>query len=232
MKIVKNEKLIERNGKIGSYLSLGALAVLGVGMYISIAKSDLFYWSLIALITGFIMTQIGMYFSNRFGRTPRPDEQLDASMKGLPNETILYHYKTPATHLLVGPAGIWVLLLFHQRGKVTYSKNRWKLSGGGFMQAYMTLFGQEGIGRPDFELENQISSLKKYLIKQGMEESAIPEINGVLVFTNNEADVDDTDAPVPALQIKKLKDFMRQKAKEQSLSALTLQAVTAALPQE
>ena len=34
MKIIKNEKLIERNGKIGQWVSLGALAVLGLGMYL------------------------------------------------------------------------------------------------------------------------------------------------------------------------------------------------------
>jgi hypothetical protein len=230
MKIIKNEKLISRNSKIGQFTSLGALAVLGVGMYISFAKPELFYYSLIALVVGFMMTQIGMFFTNRWGRTPRPDEQLDASLKGLPGETVIYHYVTPATHLLVGPAGIWILMPYHQRGKVSYAKNRWKLSGGGFMQAYMTFFGQEGIGRPDLELDNQIEALKKYFAKQ-MEGDEVPEIKGVLVFTNEQIEIDDTNVPIPALQIKKLKEFMRQKTKEQSMGSLMLQKITSALPQ-
>ncbi len=89
------------------------------------------------------MTQIGMFFSNRWGRSPRPDEQLDSGLKGLPNEDTIYHYVTPASHLYVGSAGIWVLLPLHQRGRVTYQKNRWKISGGGFMQGYLSIFGQE-----------------------------------------------------------------------------------------
>ncbi|HAV76072.1 MAG TPA: hypothetical protein DCX53_01825, partial [Anaerolineae bacterium] len=65
------------------------------------------------------------------------DEKLDAGLKGLQNEFVIYHYKAPASHLLIGPAGVWVLLPFHQRGQVTYKKNRWRNSGGGFLQGYM-----------------------------------------------------------------------------------------------
>ena len=231
MKIIKNEKLIARNSKIGQFTSLGALAVLGVGMYISFSKPELFYYSIAALIVGFMMTQVGMYFTNRWGRTPRPDEQLDASLKGLPGDTTIYHYVTPVSHLLVGSAGIWILTPLHQRGKVKYEKNRWKLSGGGFMQAYMTIFGQEGIGRPDLELENQIDSLKKYFSKK-MEGDEVPEIKGILVFTSDQVEIEAANAPIPALPIKKLKEFVRQKSKEQSLGSLMLQKITDALPQE
>lgn len=145
MKSIKNEKLIKRNGQIGQWTSLAALIVLGVGMYISFTRTDLFVYSLAALLVGFTLTQIGMYMGNRYGRSPRPDEKLDAGLKGLQNEFTIYHYTTPASHLLIGPAGIWVLLPYHQRGRVTYHKNRWRMSGGGFLQGYMRLFGQEGL---------------------------------------------------------------------------------------
>ena len=146
MKIVKNEKLIKRNSKIGQFTSLGALVVLGVGMYISFTRPELFVWAVGALLLGFTLTQVGMYFGNRWGRSPRPDERLDAGLKGLPGEFVIYHWTTSVAHLLVGPAGIWVLLPFHQRGHVTYRKNRWRMAGGGFLQNYMRLFGQEGLG--------------------------------------------------------------------------------------
>ncbi|HKI54512.1 MAG TPA: hypothetical protein VJ987_10345, partial [Anaerolineales bacterium] len=165
MKTIKNEKLIKRNGQIGQYTSLGALVVLGLGMYISFNRTDLFIYSIAALLIGFTMTQIGMYMGNRYGRSPRPDEKLDAGLKGLQNEFVMYHYVAPASHLLVGPAGVWVLLPFHQRGQVVYKKNRWKMSGGGFLQSYMRIFGQESIGRPDIEMESEINAVKKYFAK-------------------------------------------------------------------
>ena len=120
MKIIKNEKLIKRNGKIGGWISLAAIAVLGLGMYISVTRTELISYTLIALVLGFTLTQVGMYLGNKFGRSPRPDEKLDAGLKGLPGEFTMYHYTTPASHLLVGPAGLWLLMPYHQRGKVAF----------------------------------------------------------------------------------------------------------------
>ena len=217
MKIIKNEKLIKRNGMIGNWTSLAALVILGGGMYISFKRTDLFAYSLIALLVGFTLTQFGMYMGNRFGRSPRPDEKLDAGLKGLQNDFVMYHYTTPASHLLVGPAGVWVVMPYHQRGQVTFKKNRWRISGGGFLQSYMRIFGQEGLGRPDIEIDGEIRSLKKYLSKK-MDEAEIPEINALIVFTNDDVEIDGEDSPLPALKLKQMKEFIRQKAKEKKFS--------------
>jgi hypothetical protein len=231
MRIIRNEALIKRNGRIGQWTSLGALGVLGVGMYFSFQRPDLFVYSIGALIVGFTMTQVGMFFSNRWGRSPRPDEQLDAALKGLPGEATIYHYVTAVPHLLVGPMGVWVLLPYHQRGTVTFQNNRWRLSGGGFMQAYMSIFGQEGLGRPDLDAANQVDSLKKQLAKN-MDAGTLPPIDGALVFTSDKAQIESSAAPFPALPVKKLKDFLRQKTKDASISADAIRKVKECLPQE
>jgi len=226
MKIIKDEKLIKRNRTIGSWTSIAALVVLALGMYISFNRTDLFIYSLGALLIGFTLTQIGMYMGNKFGRSPRPDEKLDAGLKGLQNEFVMYHYTTPASHLLVGPAGVWVVMPYHQRGKVTFKKNRWRVSGGGFLQSYMRIFGQEGLGRPDIEIESGINALKKYLSKH-MEESDIPEINALMVFTSDQVEIDTEDSPIPAMKLKQIKEFMRQKAKAKKIPAETINKITA-----
>lgn len=230
MKIIKNEKLIKRNGRIGSWASLAALVVLGVGMYISFRRTDLFIYSIAALLIGFLLTQVGMYMGSRYGRSPRPDEKLDAGLKGLQNEFVMYHYMAPASHLLVGPAGIWVILPYHQRGQVTYKKNRWRNSGGGFLQGYMRLFGQESIGRPDIEMDGEVNAVKKYLERQ-LEGTGIPEINTLMVFTSDDVEINAEDAPTPALKLKEIKEFFRRKAKEKTVSSTQLAAVKAVLPE-
>jgi hypothetical protein len=230
MNIIKNEKLIRRNARIGQWTSLAALGVLGIGMYFSLQRPELFTYSIIALVLGFGMTQIGMFFSNRWGRSPRPDEKLDAALKGLPGDTTIYHYTTPASHVLVGPAGVWILVPLHQRGKITYYKNRWRLTGGGFMQWYMSIFGQESLGRPDLEVAHEVDSLKKVLAKQ-MSEGEIPEIRGALIFTSDQVEIEAADAPLPALRARQLKDFIRQRAKERVIGTLTLERIKSALPQ-
>lgn len=228
MKIIKNEKLIKRNSTIGNWTSLGALVVLGVGMYISLTRTDLFVYALVTLLVGFTLTQIGMYMGNRYGRSPRPDEKLDAGLKGLPGDYSFYHYTTPASHVLVGPAGLWVIMPYHQRGRVTFQKNRWRMGGGGFLQSYMRIFGQENIGRPDVEIDGEVNNLRKHLAKQ-MEESAIPEIKPLMVFTNDEVEVDAEGAPIPAMKLKQVKEFIRQNAKGVKLSSQTLQEINSAL---
>ncbi len=231
MKIVKNDKLIQRNGKIGQWMSFAALGVLGLGMYISFTMPDLFVWSLVCLAVGFIMTQIGMYLGVRYGRSPRPDEKLDAAMKGLHSEFTIYHYSTPVSHFLVGPAGAWVILPYHQRGRIFFDKNRWRMSGGGFMQAYMRIFGQEGIGRPDIDAENEAHVIRKFLVKK-LEGNNIPEIKPVLVFTSDEVEVDAGDSPVPAMKLKQLKEFMRQGSKNRALTSTQINQITEALSAE
>jgi len=218
MKIIKNEKLIARNGKIGQYTSLAALIVLGAGMYISFSKPELFTYSIVCLVVGFIMTQVGMYMGNRWGRSPRPDEKFDAGLKGLHSEFSIYHYSSPISHLLIGPPGVWVLLPYHQRGKVVFKKNRWKISGGGFLQGYMRIFGQESLGRPEIDAETEVQTLKKFFAKK-MDESNTPEIKPVLVFTNDEVELDAGDSPIPAMNLKQLKEFMRQGGRNRVLSA-------------
>jgi hypothetical protein len=208
---------------------MAALGVLGVGMYLSLRRPDLFAYSIGALLLGFTMTQIGMYFSNRFGRSPRPDEKLDLGLKGLSGDAAMYHYTTPVPHLLVGPMGIWVLLPYHQRGTVRYEKGRWRLRGGGFMQTYMSIFGQEGLGRPGSEAESQIRAVGKYLAER-LDMTPEPPINAALVFTNERAEVEAEDAPLPAMPIKKLKDFMRQRAKTKPLQGSLMRKVQESLP--
>ncbi|MBE7432355.1 MAG: hypothetical protein HS100_00415 [Anaerolineales bacterium] len=228
MKIIKNETLIKRNGKIGNWVSLGALLVLGGGMYISFTRLDLFTYSLIALVLGFTMTQVGMYMGNRWGRSPRRDEKLDAGLKGMHSDFTIYHYSTPASHLLVGPAGAWVVLPYQQAGTIHFEKNRWKLRGGGFMQTYMRIFGQEGLGRPELDAEHETAALKKFLLKK-MDENAVPEIKPILVFTNENVEVEAGDSPIPAVKLKQLKGFMREESKNRKLSALQIQELNRVL---
>jgi hypothetical protein len=94
----------------------------------------------------------------------------------------------------------------------------------------MRLFGQEGLGRPDLEAEAEINSIRKALAKE-MDEGEIPEINAALVFTTEGVEIEAEDAPLPALPLKKLKEFMRNKAKERPITSQDLEKVKTALPE-
>jgi hypothetical protein len=230
MKVVTNTKLIKRNAKIGQFTSIGALVVLGIGLFISFKYPDRFVYSLVALLVGFFMSQIGMYYGNRWGRSPRPDELIDKGLKGLGRDYSIYHYVTAAAHLLVGPAGVWTLMPYYQSGVIVYEKKRWKSRGGGFLQSYLRLFGQENMGRPEIESDSEIESTRRYLTKILPAGSEIPPIKSLLLFTSPKVELKVVDAPLPAMTPKDLKDFMREKSKDASIDDNMREALLKALP--
>jgi hypothetical protein len=225
MEVITNERLIKRNARIGQISSLVGLLILGAGMYISFTQPELFSISLGALLVGFALSQVGIYFGNRWGRRPRPDELINQSLKGLDGRYRLYHYQSPSSHLLVGPAGVWVILPRHQRGTISYEKGRWRQRGGNL---YLKIFAQEGIGRPDLEINSELDSAKQYLSKLFPDEE-IPEINAVMIFTNDRAEVQADNAPIPTLHIKKLKEFIRKHAKSKPVSTEKIKVIQESL---
>lgn len=240
MNVFSNEKTIERNSKIGRYTSLVALGLMVISIYFSFQLQDaalknetqsLYTWLTgISLFAGFVLFQVGNYFMNRFGRKPRPDQALEAALKGLTKDYTLYNYLTPVSHLLVGPAGVWILEAYYQRGNIGYKNGRWQQSGGGPMLWYMKIFAQEGLGRPDLETKTDIESITN-LLKKELGEDA-PPVNLALVFTDVRAVIDADDAPNPTMKIKDLKDHLRKQAKSNPLPLAQIKRITAILPGE
>jgi hypothetical protein len=210
MIIVRNENLIQRNTKIAKYSGITAIAILAAGMYLSFRYQEQIMYSLIALILGFTLSQVGIFYTSRFGRSPRPDQEMDSALKGLDDLYSLYHYQSPVSHLLVGPAGIWILFPFSQKGKVIYDekKGRWKRIGGNF---YLRFFAQDSIGNPAQEINAAVKRLTKGFGK--IPDLEIPVIKAALVFTNEGTEVDAGSAPYPTLHAGKLKKLIRKEAK-------------------
>jgi hypothetical protein len=238
MKIIRNDKLINRNAKIGQYTNLAGIILLGLAMFLAVRSFNTTptvtetYLLFGIMIVALILTQVSMFFGNRFGRKPRPDESLDAALKGIPGEYSLYHYASPVSHLLLGPAGLWILMPYHQKGKAIYKKNRWKGSGGGFLQGYMRIFGQESLGRPDLEAASEIAVLEKFFKQNLTEGETPPTINTALVFLDPDIQIEADESPLPAMQAKKLKEFIRKMSKDQPFSPAEVETVKALLEKE
>jgi hypothetical protein len=215
MKIITNTKLVQRNKRLGQILTFASLAILIGGLVLSInGNPEYISYSYMALILGFMTSQFGIYFTNRFGRSPRPDEKLSAELKGLDDRYSLYHYATAVSHVLVGPSGLWVLMPFHQQGTITYEKGKYKQKGGSL---YLKIFAQEGLGRPDKDAQYACDDMQKFLAKR-MESDAIPTVNAMLVFTHPKAEVKAPEAPFPTMVSEKMKDFLRKKAKDNAFT--------------
>ena len=232
MNVLTQEKAIRRNAKIGQYTSLAALLILAGGMYVSFIYPNLIYISFLSLTVGFVLSQVGIYFGNRWGRRPRVDERLTAALKGLTKDYTLYHFLTPVNHLLVGPAGVWIIEAYYQRGNIVYEGNKWKQKGGGLLLGYLKIFAQEGLGRPDLEMKADTDSLTEALKKALGDGQEIPPIHAALVFTDPRAEIKADDAPIPTIKIEQLKELIRKNAKQDPFPAAEIKRITAVLPSE
>ncbi len=240
MKIITDPKKIERNKKIGLYTSLGSLVALfaGAGMTMSSLFRSfdnpenidpaLTNYAFIAMAIGLILSQIGVYFANRWGRNPTIDERISQSLKGLDDRYSLYHYVTPVPHLLAGPSGLWVINAQYQQGAIVYENKRYRQRGVGLFTRFM---GQEGVSRSDEEAKAYSADLEKMLKKQ-LPDTELPPIQPIVVFTHPKTTVQAAEAPVPTIHVEKLKDFVRRKTKETPASIAALQAVKEVLPDE
>ncbi len=217
MQIITNEKLIKRYTLISRICLFGGMIILIAGFIISIKYPQYQSFVLISLIIGFFLSQIGILLTNRWSRQPRADTILDKSLKGFDKRYSIFHFSTPAAHLLVGPAGVWILFPRFQRGTITYSNGKWHQKGGNL---YLKLFAQEGLGRPDLEILNEKDLTIKHL-KKLLPEAILPDINAALIFTSEKVVIDvedDPNAPAVTVQIGKLKEYLRKIAKAKPLS--------------
>lgn len=218
---------------IGKYTSFFGMAALLGGFALAFLPEGTFadtrmllFYQLLALSGGWLISQIGMYLSHRYVRTPRPDEVLDDTLGKVAKGGRLYHYILPAPHILLMPYGLIVFNAKYQGGKITVnSDGKWIQRGIG-MRKY---FGQEGIGKPDVEIEKMVQSVAAFLNENAPNVKEIP-IAPMIVFTTKGVDeLDLKQSAIPAMHFKKVRGFLKQKQNPPNLSKEDYEAVRAAL---
>lgn len=212
MKVYSNNKYIERNKKISKILMITSLVLLGfsfIAMLNSTTNSTIFFLSLIAGLLGIILSTINIPLSNRFNISPRPDELITRSLKGLGDEFSLIHYYSDVPHLLVSLNGIWILMPYMVKGKVLYDGNRrkWKLlKTGNFLSRF---FGSEGLGNPTKEAHYLVRDFKN-AIRKRKEFRSLPDPTPLALFLTNPVEFDVKQTPFPVISSEKIKPFLRR----------------------
>lgn len=211
MQVVTNEKLIRNRARLGRVASFAGLAVLILGLVASLYPQ----WMLASfgcLFVGFALSQIGIYHANRWVRQPRADQTLDKILKGFDNRYHLYNYVLPAPHVLLAPFGLCVIKPKQQGGKVRCQGGKWHHEAG--WRRLLYLFGQEGLGKPTKEVQAEVEKLRRFLAQRLPDD--VP-IEGVVVFTNPQVDLETEKPAVPVLDGKRFKLFLRNLSKERPI---------------
>lgn len=232
MKIVRNDKLIKRNAKISQYVLYAALTTLAIGIYLTLKNksSESIGWAYLFLIPSYILVQISIAMGSRWSRSPRPDEIVAQSLKGLGNEFTLYIHSTAIPHLLIGPAGIWIIKTYYQSGKIYVDQKRSVLKQKGGGNFFTKLFASEGIGNVVRETGDWMKQLEKYFQKRDI--ASHPEVKAIDVFISPEVVLDVPSFVEPVITSDKLKDFMRRTAKQINLSPEETEKITGKLPSD
>ena len=228
MYIYTNEKKLKKNKNISKYTTLAAFAILIAGAVAAFSPKYITL-SFIALIVGFIVSQISISFTSKWGREPSNNNIFNVKLKGLSNNFSIYHYMDPVDHLLVGTAGAFILMPYFQGGEIGYneSKGRWTQKKANW---FMKLFGQESLGRPDVDCETNLAAVRDYFISKGID---FPEdkIHPVLVFINPQAKLlEDQNFKYDTIPLGKLKNTIANYAKADRLSPEFIDEVTDKLP--
>jgi len=213
MRILSDDKLIQRNVTISKYATGGGLALL-IGAFIlniyALSKPEdvqLIAYVFGAFILGFTLTNIGTFFSNRWGR--RPDLGLAEALKTLDERYTLYNYRLGASHVLVGPNGVTVLLPKYQLGVVAYLNDKWVHPTG--RRGLAGMFNNDGLGNPAAEAAGEVEALNNFLKRRAPEVNVAPQ--ATIVFMSPRAEVSAKDSPVAALHFKQLKDYVKRQPK-------------------
>ena len=226
MKIVTNQKKIDRNIKISKYTLYISLALLGLGFFWSIRNNEpeksIVGW--LILIPSYLLVQISIFLSNKWGKSPRPDEIVVQSLKGLKDDFTLYNFSTAVDHLLVGPIGLFVINPYHHIGTISYNaeKGVYKQKGGpGFIGKY---FGQEALPNISRDVNTLKKDLANYFEHKSINLEIQPEI--VNLFFGKDVEIEGADFPELTMRSDKLKDYIRKHADKNVLSIDEIKSLT------
>jgi hypothetical protein len=222
MQVSTNEKLIARRRRIGTYASFGGLGVLVVGM-ISSFRVQYIWYSLICLVAGFLLAQYGNYNLRRWGRTPRPDQVIEAALKGFDNRYQFYSWTLPAPLVLLSPQGVYSLVTRDQTGEISVNGSQWhsKFNLGRVLLA----FAQEGLGNPTTEALEGAGRLEKWINAEAPAVTAT--IQPAVVFINERAQLQVNDPTVPVMDAASLKKWLRGAGKGATLKSADYKALEA-----
>ncbi len=232
MKVSNNETLIERGRKGSRFVLFLSLAVLAFSLiwsinHVNTSKIGVTY---LILIPGFFLVQWSMYMVNHWGHSPRPDEAITASLKGLNNQYYLYNYNTGVSHLLVCPAGIMIVKPYYQTGQISYNAEKKRYTQAAGPKLIGKIFSQEGLPNLDRQNKRLLEKYHRYIADNGIHPPVEPRF--VNFFYSEEAIVDAENAPELTIHADKFKEFLRLEARKVILSDEDIEKLVAQLPKE
>ena len=230
MVILRDDVRIARMKRLGQITSFLGMGILLAGLFLVFlpGTANLFFYQIVALFAGWMLSQIGIYLGNRYMREPRPDQVLDDVLKKVARDGRIYHYLLPAAHVLLIPTGIILFITKYQSGTISVEGDKWKQTGLGLRR----FFGQERLGNPSREAALSVEAVASYLNKNAPSVEEVP-IAAMIVFTGKgNSNLDLKNSAIPAMHFTKVKGYLRQQKGETPMPEEDFAAIKAAFDQK
>lgn len=223
MKIIIDQKTVQRNATIGKILRWVSLGCMLIGL-IAVFSEEIFsnpnlftiFFSI--MIVGVLLSSVSGFFTNRFGKSPRPDELIDKTFKGLDDRFQIFHYRSSIPHLLIGPAGLWSIVPTFIDGEIIYDENKenWTHKRNSLVNR---LLQKEYFPNPLSEYKHHKKELEK-ILKEKTKNDDNPELKLLVLLLNKNVSISGNFEKdyILIMPFEKVKDRFRKMAKNINLS--------------
>lgn len=215
MKIHIDQKKIDRRAALGRVLIGAGLASFVIGLIISFVRPEQIPIVLGTALIGLILSQGGNVIFSRWGRSPRMDEIIGDAFKGLDDSYALFHYAFGVNHFLVGPAGVHLISPRPEEGDITFENGEWwqELPKRGLLRRG----GLRSLGDLEKPTARDRGKLEDAL-KQVVSRPEQVNLEAILLFVHDDAEVRVDDSPLPCVHYKKIKGWIRKQPRGGTLT--------------
>lgn len=184
-------------------IAVGGFITLMLGIVLPYINSKFMSMSFGLMLGGMILSVIGIYILNRWGRKPRPEESLDNALKKLPDSFRLYHFSgLLCKHILLSPYGVTLFHTINWEGVFVYKNKRWKemINLGRAIRFPL----EQHLGDPSKLMLNAEQEIRDYF-KQLLGENNIPQIRPVIIFLHPKTKLEIEKSAIPVCKVDALK---------------------------
>ncbi len=220
MRLVINDKLAERRSRaaqraltIGIMLLLSALGASFYPRYVLLA------YPLMLLAT--ILLTWATRTGDKWSGDSRSDKVLAKVLKGLDHRHRLYSYLLPAEHVLLSPAGIFVLKVKRQDGEISCHSGKWRRRFS--LGRLLRMLSEEQLGNPTKQARLETGKLRRFVASH-LPDVDVP-IQPVIVFINPRAELDVVEPTMPAMLLSALKAYLRNAMADRKMPQERLKAL-------
>lgn len=189
MRVVTNLKFIQRNRQIAQllfYASMGGLVLsFFLGNSISNNPDAAMYFQCFVLPLLFVLVIISVRMTNAWVRS-EPWKAIPSGLKGISTDNTLYHYLLPASHVLIGPDGIFAMVTRFQDRHYTVKDDKWGADISP-LNRIMMFARQEQLGDPTAEAKLKAAQTQTFL-RELLQDQLI-EVQPLIVFLHPQAEV-------------------------------------------